>query len=113
MLCEDFHMGAGKARNPFIRLTTGITRQTCPPQQKNYLANLPLEIETPACGLAGVIPRYTGFANLRPVGVDRARCRDADLAYEGRTPITAASHTSSPVIDKRQGDPSEVGLIFQ
>ena len=106
-------MGAGKARNPFIRLTTGITKADLSPTAKKHLANLPLEIETPPCGLARVIARHAGFANVRPLGVDRARCRDANLAYKGRTPVTAASHTSSPVIHERSGDPSEVDLIFQ
>jgi hypothetical protein len=71
------------------------------------------EIEAPPCHLAGVISRQTGFADVRPHGVDRARRRDADVAHKGRAAIAVAPHSSPLVIDECARDPGKRGLIFQ
>src|SRR5271156_4195182 len=62
---------------------------------------------------AGVISRDTGFADVRSPIVDRARRRDAALSDKGRAAVAVASHASPRVIDKRAGNPTDVGFAFQ
>jgi hypothetical protein len=71
------------------------------------------EMEAPPCHEAGVIPWQTGFANVRPHGVDRARGRNANVADEGRAAIALASHSSLPGSDERARDEIQRRLILQ
>jgi hypothetical protein len=71
------------------------------------------EIESPPCHSAGVISRQTGFADVGPYGVDRARRRDADIPHQGRAAIAVAPHSSPLVIDECARDPVKRRLIFQ
>jgi hypothetical protein len=71
------------------------------------------EIEMPSRRQAGVIAGQTGFADVGPHGVDRARRRNADLTDKGRTAIAMASHAALCVIDIGGGNPIEIGVSFQ
>jgi hypothetical protein len=72
-----------------------------------------LKIEAPPRHFAGVIPRQTSSANIRPHAVDRACRGDAYLSYKRHTAITAASHASQVAIDIRVGDSIEIGVAFE
>jgi hypothetical protein len=71
------------------------------------------EIEAPPGHLAGIISWQTGFANVRPHGVDRARRRDADIPHKGRAAIAVAPHASLLVIDECARDSIKRRLVFQ
>jgi hypothetical protein len=65
------------------------------------------------CRQARIVPGQTGFANVRPHGVDRTRRRDANLSHERGAAIAVTPHASVPVIDIGTRDSIEIGIVFQ
>jgi hypothetical protein len=62
--------------------------------------------------LAGLIARFTSTANLWANRVDRARRRDAYLAYQGGATIASALHASKMMVSKRAGDEIEIAVVL-
>ena len=60
--------------------------------------------------LAGFIARFASTANLWPLTVDRARCRNADLTDQSGATVAVALHASKMLVDEHAGDAIEVAI---
>jgi hypothetical protein len=63
--------------------------------------------------LAGFISGQTGVANVGPEGVNGARRRNADIAYESRAAIAITPHSPQSFIDEFGRELFQRRLILQ
>src|SRR5262245_13025778 len=81
---------------PSSRSTTNSTTTSWYPLRPELDLRQPVP---PARHVAFDIAGQTGVADLRPHGVDHARCGSADLALQRRATIALAAHPGLPLVD--------------
>lgn len=62
---------------------------------------------------AGIISWQAGPADVRPEGVDRARCRHANIPHKGGAAVAVAAHAPVRIINEGARNAIEIGIVLQ